>query len=186
MKKTIVLMLCMSMLLTAVACGVNKPRQTEPQQTKMQQEEPQEKPDAIIKSEDDTVQIPDPFTTCESVEEFAAVAGLELTAPESINGSNGRVYRAIKGEMAEIIYLNASGEEICRIRKASGSDDISGDYNDYSEINMLTVDEVTVSYRGETSKVYVANWTIGQFSYSMTIENGMDTAAVSDIVKGVK
>lgn len=181
MKKMIVLMLCAVLLLAAVACGANKPAKAEPAQAGQQAE-----PSAAVGDDGESVQIPDPFTEYDSLEACAADAGFDLTVPESIDNSAACTFRAIQGEMAEIIYLDASGEEICRIRKAAGSDDISGDYNQYAESSMVTIDEVIVRCRGENELVKVANWTVGEYAFSLTAEAGMNAQAVAEIVKGIK
>ena len=187
MKKMIVLMLCAAMLLTAVACGAKESPKTEPAQTEMQQQESRQAGTGTLTEGDvESVQIPDPFTVYDSLEECVLGAGLDLTVPESVNNSAERMFRAIKGEMAEVIYLDASGEEICRIRKAAGNDDISGDYNEYAESSVMTADEVIVNYRGENDLVKVANWSIGEDTFSLTAGIGMDTEAVAEIVKGIK
>ena len=187
MKKAIVLMLCAAILLTAVACGTNVPPKTGTVQTGIQQQAPQQaEHSATTGSEGDVTQLPDPFTTYDSLETCAAGAGLDLTVPETIGGSASRIFRAIPGEMAEVIYLDASGEELCRIRKAAGNDDISGDYNEYAQSSLITVGETIVSYRGGDGLVQVANWSIGEYTFSLTLEKGMDTEAVAGIVKSTR
>lgn len=71
--------------------------------------------------------------------------------------------------MFEIIY--ASGEdEVARVRKAPGADDVSGDYNEYAETESVDVDGVSVTMKGEGGLVSLAVWTTGDYSYALSVE----------------
>ena len=54
-----------------------------------------------------------------------------------------------------------------RIRKAVGTDDISGDYNEYKEENVVKVGELEVTEKGNDGNISVASWTDGTYSYSI-------------------
>lgn len=96
--------------------------------------------------------------------------------------------------MIEVIYRNKPTEagdsiEAYRIRKAVGSDDISGDYNDYKEINKVTVGNNTVTLKGNNSKVYTAVWTSGEYTYAIDIDmagQGFSADEVIAIASAVK
>ena len=57
-----------------------------------------------------------------------------LEAPIEYADYNSLVIQAIADDMIEVIYFDAEKtHEGLRIRKAVGTDDISGDYNEYKE-----------------------------------------------------
>ena len=46
-----------------------------------------------------------------------------------------------------------------RIRKASGNEDISGDYTQYTDTNIATIGELKVTMKGENGQTNLATWT---------------------------
>ena len=56
-------------------------------------------------------------------------------------------------------------------RKAVGSEDISGDYNEYASVTEQDVNGRTVTLKGDGKLTYLAIWTDGEFSYSVSVSN---------------
>ena len=79
-----------------------------------------------------------------------------------------------------------SGEEEVRIRKAPGSEDISGDHNEYAESADETVDDLRVTMRGEGGLVRAAFWTDGDFSFSITSSQGLSREDAAALVRSVQ
>jgi hypothetical protein len=132
----------------------------------------------------DNTEIPSPFTDCDTLEEAGKLAGFDMTAPDTINGYSERVIRAVAGDMIEAIYR--SGEDEVRIRKAAGSEDISGDYNVYAENNVISVDGLQVTMKGTDGKVNVATWTNSGYTFAIGISSGMSSDSVSALIRTVK
>ena len=131
--------------------------------------------EVLFDTEDDVpssenVQIPDPFEGFSTLEQAVKAAGFEMRVPETA------IYRVNTGtQMLEVIYSdkdleNEDAVEAYSIRKAIGSDDISGDYNDYSEKTEVSVSDNQVSLKGNDGKVFVATWTSGEFTYAIDID----------------
>ena len=165
MKKTIVIALCAIMTFSCVACGAKS------------------KNDAIGDTTNESgsaeVQVPNPFVTCETLEEAEKLAGFTITVPEKIENSSERIFRAMEGQLLEIIYMDGE-EEVARIRKAPGSDDISGDYNQYTDTTEVTVGEWKYTLKGNDGKVSVATWVDGDYTYSVSV-NEMSSEAALEI-----
>ena len=87
----------------------------------------------------ETVQIPNPWTDCTNLEEAGKLAGFSFIAPDALEGYPEKYIGAIENEIAEVIFNDEDGAEIC-FRKGVGTEDISGDYNDYAVIETQTVD----------------------------------------------
>ena len=69
------------------------------------------------------------------------MAGIEISIPEVIKDYDACTFRANKTDgMIEVIFQN--GDDEIRFRKGLGGEDISGDYNEYAQIE--TVDGVTL------------------------------------------
>lgn len=124
----------------------------------------------------ENVQIPDPFEGFSTLEQAVKAAGFEMSVPDAPKGYETAIYRVNTGtQMLEVIYSdkdleNEDAVEAYRIRKAIGSDDISGDYNDYSEKTEVSVSGNQVSLKGNDGKVFVATWTSGEFTYAIDID----------------
>ena len=144
-------------------------------------------------SSTENVRIPDPFEAFSSIEEAAAAAGFEMTVPDAPAGYQNVVYRVDQeSQMLEVIYLDNDTEEAkegYRIRKAVGSDDISGDYNSYNETSEVTVSSNTVTLKGNDGKVFVAIWTSGDYTYAIDVDmdgQGLSADEVTRIAEATK
>ena len=97
-------------------------------------------------------------------------------------------------KMLEVIYSDKDpGEEDAveayRIRKAVGSDDISGDYNEYSETDEVSVSDNPVALKGNDGSVFVAVWTSGAYTYAIDIDHngqGLSRDEVLTLVNAVE
>lgn len=82
-------------------------------------------------------QIPSPFTEVSTLSEASTITGFGLTVPEAMADYPDMIIQVMNQEMIEVICVNKENEtdvgldEGYRIRKAEGTDDISGDYNEY-------------------------------------------------------
>ena len=159
MKKYLALVLSACMLLAFAACA----RQPQPSIST------------------DTQQIPSPWTDYASLDEAEAAAGFDLAIPDAVDGCSEKQFRALDADgdkMIEVIY--ASGEdEIARIRKAPGAEDISGDCNTYTTIEEQTVDGHTVLCKGNDGLIYTATWTDGEYSYAVMCDAGMSVGQLT-------
>lgn len=135
----------------------------------------------LLDTEDDVpssenIQIPDPFEEFSTLEQAVKVAGFEISVHNAPKGYETAIYRVNTGtRMLEVIYSdkdleNEDAVEAYRIRKAIWSDDISGDYNDYSEKTEVSVSGNQVSLKGNDGKFFVATWTSGELTYAIDID----------------
>lgn len=145
------------------------------------------------------VRIPNPFSEYGSMEEASENAGFSFDVPDSIDGYARRIIRVMAdedgGAMIEVIYQNeidgnentGSRDEI-RMRKASGDEDISGDYTEYSEISTITVENARVTIKGENGRANLAIWTDGGYAYSIGAysEFGISTEEMSGFIATVR
>jgi len=63
------------------------------------------------------------------------------------------------------IYFNDTDNEGLRIRKAKGTDDISGDYNEYKNVETVKVGDYDVTEKSDGKNIFVTTWTDGTYSY---------------------
>lgn len=157
MKKIIVFVLSAIITLSLAACGSNEK----------------------------TAEIPNPFTEYSSIDEAVKAVGLEISVPDSIDGYADRIIRVDPDhKMIEVIYKNSDDAEI-RIRKAVGSEDVSGDYTKYAQSSATTIGDLNVTMKGANDKVSVAVWTNGDYAYSITCSTAQNKAKMTDLVNAV-
>lgn len=163
MKKLIAFALSAVMALSLAACGGNG------------------------KTEGNSIKIPNPFTECETMDEAAKLAGFDLEAPDAIDGKERTAIRVLaESGLVEVSY--GSEEERVVIRKAAGSEDISGDYREYAESNTVDVGDIQVATKGENGQVQLAVWTNNGYTYSIgaCAEAGLSSDMVTDLVAAVQ
>ena len=162
MKKLFAVIMMLLTILPLAACGNKTDDSTEP----------------------DIIGMPNPFTDFDTLAEAEAQTGFDITLPDAIDSSDKRIYRAMNDEMLEVIYVNGE-DETGRVRKARGSEDISGDYNDYAETETMSVGGIDVLLKGDAGLVKLAVWTNDGYTYSVSSEAGMTADEMTALVSAV-
>ena len=116
--------------------------------------------------------------------------GYEISIPESISGCSDKQYRAMEQDgdtMLEVIYAadSKAETEAGRVRKAPGSEDISGDYNEYAEQQSMTVGSVSATCKGEGGLVKLAIWTDGGYTYAVSVEDGCTADEMAALISQI-
>ena len=132
----------------------------------------------------DIIGMPNPFTDFDTLAEAEAQTGFDITLPDAIGSSDKRIYRAMNDEMLEVIYMNGE-DETGRVRKARGSENISGDYNEYAETETVSVGGVDVLLKGDAGLVKLAVWTNNGYAYSVSSEAGLTADEMTELVSAV-
>lgn len=131
-------------------------------------------------------QIPNPFVSCENLNDAAEIAGFELTAPAKIpNWVVDTEIRAMENEMIEIIYTGTEQQELC-IRKANGHGDISGQYGSFDNVEEIAVNDLTVTVKGSSNKINVAIWTAGDYAFAIVSEEGFEQEHMKDMISSIQ
>ena len=142
--------------------------------------------DTSAETADGSTEIANPYVDCETLEEAGELAGFDISVPDEIDGgyTQGTI-QAVENEMIQVTYTTEAGEEIT-LRKGTGTEDISGDYNEYAEENTLDVDGTSVTARGSDGLVYAATWTDGTYTYAITASAGLESDSVSALVPSIQ
>ena len=182
MKKILAFLLVGAMALSFTACGNNNPNNApkEPDAGMMVGGDP-----ATWGPAEDPVEIPNPFTDYGTLEEAISAVGFDFTVPDAIEGHKISLIQVL-GENSMIQAIYGEDEVDILVRKAIGSDDISGDYNNYSQTSEKTVDGRTVTMKGENDRIMVALWTEGNYTYSVGAGDGMDTDSMTALISTIK
>ena len=174
MKKVFAFVLTAAVLLSLAACS-----------TAAKTDRADETP-AAEQTQTDNTQIPNPWTDYDSLDEAIAAAGFDCTIPDTIGGCSEKAFRVLDADgetMLEVIY--ADGEtEIARVCKAPGTEDISGDYNAY-DAQDVAVGDVTVTMKSADGLVKLAIWQDGGYTYAVSVEAGLSTDAMAELVSQI-
>ena len=113
------------------------------------------------------VMVPSQIETVEGLDGLTEKTGIpmeELT--ELPFAVTGREYTSYWGNLAEIQYFGEN--ETLRYRKSQGTEDNSGDYNQYDQETALTLSGCSVTLKGSADGYTLAVWTDGTYAYSVS------------------
>lgn len=168
--------LLMSVLcLAIVACG-------------KKEEAKQETAETTNVTQKESTQIPNPFVEVKNLDEASKIAGFTLEVPETYEDYKKQVIQAIEDDMIEVIYYDENSEhEGLRIRKAKGTDDISGDYNEYKDVETVKVGDFEIIEKGSEGNISVATWNNGTYSYAIDVaEASLTKDTIANLVSNIK
>ena len=77
-------------------------------------------------------------------------------------------YASYWGDLAQISYVGE--EQTITLRVQAGSEDVSGDYNNYAEISTVTINGCDVTFKGNDGTVSTAIWTNDGYSYAVSAD----------------
>ena len=89
-------------------------------------------------------------------------------------------YCSYFNDFAEIDYTG-DGQSLS-YRKARGTENISGDYNEYSNERHLTVNNLDILLKGNSKKYTLAFWTDGTYAYALNFEQEVTEKEITTII----
>lgn len=166
MKKMLSLLLCAMCLFALAACAGKAPAPTG-------SDEPVGSMEA---------QMVNPFVSYDTIEDAAAVTGFDFLVPATMDGYTDRNIQVMDGRMLQVTFIDESGNMLL-LRKAAGSDDISGDYIVYADTKTVTLPNgAEAELRGDEPNFQAAVWTANGYSYAVSSDVPMDEAAMVDLI----
>lgn len=134
----------------------------------------------------DLTQIVNPCIEYAAIEEAEKAVGFDIEIPDSYGFFSERSYAVLFGEMIEVRYLDADGNTGLCIRKASGTEDISGDYSAYENVSEIEVGGCSVTLKGNEDKYSLAVWSFGDYSYAVSADFGASEDELTEIIKEIE
>ncbi len=118
-------------------------------------------------AEPQNVQMANPWQDYDSLQEAEAAAGFSFGLPECFGQTwQAEAFRVMNGSLLEVIYRGP--EKSARVRKAPGSEDISGDYNSYQTVTLAEYENASVTLRENKGILIFTD----QYSWSVYCEKG--------------
>jgi len=131
--------------------------------------------------------VPNPYEIVDTLDEASKIAGFTLSVPASYEDYKKQVIQAIEDDMIEVIYFNDTDSEGLRIRKAKGTDDISGDYNEYKDVEIVKVGDFEITEKGSEGSISVATWNDGTYSYAIDVtEASLTKDTIANLISNIK
>lgn len=121
--------------------------------------------------------------TVSSVEELADTVGFKIEEIEELPFGVEETSYISYGNLAEISYIG--GNQSVTFRKSVGNEDNSGDYTVYEKVINSSIDENEIELKGDGELFYLAVWNTNGFSYSVSVENGIEEAVFTDMLGSI-
>ncbi|WP_315074655.1 stalk domain-containing protein [uncultured Clostridium sp.] len=123
-----------------------------------------------------------PVVNYDTIEEAQKILKYKITVPKELLGKyNIKYINTISRDLFQICYVSNQGDILFRM--GQGTEDISGDYNNYKTNNTININGSNVKLKGDDNLVKVAVWSANNMSYSISVNSGMTQ---DDIIKIVK
>lgn len=129
-------------------------------------------------------EVSNPFVEVSNIKEVESLVGFTITVPDKVLDYKDKRISVIENEMIDITYTKKKSK--LTIRKGIGTVDISGDYNNYSDIKENIIDGVTVTTRGNDNLIFNATWNNDNYTYAIVSNKGIDSGDIVNLVKEIK
>ena len=134
-------------------------------------------------NEEEIVGMPNPFVEYKTVDEAQKVLPFSAVVPSNVKGYELKNVSVMSNEMLQLIYKNGDKEITYRVEK--GSNDISGDYNEYKDIKTVKVGDVEVKVR-KSEETMSTIWTNGGLTFSLYSNGNFTEKDITDIISSIK
>lgn len=131
-----------------------------------------------------STQLANPFTEYTTMSAASEAAGFALDVPESVGTYDHVTYRVMNAgkddAMIEVVYrvtaVDTDDSQVSEneyvVRKAAGSEDVSGDSTDYAKTWNVDTDKACYTFKGDGDSVSLITWESDGHSYSVAAYNG--------------
>ena len=130
-----------------------------------------------------------PWQECANMPQAESLAGFSFAISDSAlpegYGPEAACIQVIAGSMLEVDYTGERGGSVC-LRKAVGTDDVSGDYNSYDLTQTSRTAGQDVTMRGAENAWYVVTWTRDGYSFAVVSTSALTTSQVEALVAGLR
>ena len=109
-----------------------------------------------------------PFVTYQTLSDAEQAVGFSIELPDEDWYTRAGI-QVMRGKMLQVRCPSDEGNGAV-IRKQAGEADISGDYNEYTDVQTVTIGDVPVTLKGNNGMVSTAIWTANGFSYAVLYE----------------
>lgn len=121
-----------------------------------------------------------PMVEYASIAAVQEAAGFKVLLPQGVFEHVEAIY-LIGGKVVDLKLSNG-----LVYRMAKGTEDISGDWTHYPEVNTVIVGKYTVTGRGSCGRAFTATWTDGEFTFALRTPYGIREAGLREMVESLE
>lgn len=137
-------------------------------------------------SADNNVQMPNPFIIYDNLDAAKKALSFNPLVPsDAPTGYSIREISAIGNDFLQIIYGNDNQDKTIYYRTAKGNEDISGDYNIYSNTKTITVNGNNITIKGNNNLYNNATWYDTNHAFSIYSNDGISKETMENIIKSI-
>ena len=189
MRRTKMAVLGMMMVLSMTACAGKAETKSIGAEITVQETTEEEMTTETVKadrgeSEESMIGMPNPYTDHGTLKEAEEDAGFKIQIPDEIRGVKAVAFRNLGTEMLEVIYYDGDAE-VARVRKGTGEDNISGDYNVYEIEEVVDVTGTQVTLKGSADGYALAVWNEGGYAYAVSVTKKITKDEILQIVEEI-
>ena len=189
MRRTKMAVLGMMMVLSMTACAGKAETKSIGAEITVQETAAEEMITETVKadrgeSEESMIGMPNPYTDHGTLKEAEEDAGFKIQIPDEIRGVKAVAFRNLGTEMLEVIYYDGDAE-VARVRKGTGEDDISGDYNVYDIEEVVDVTGTQGTLKGSADGYALAVWNEGGYAYAVSVTKKITKDEILQIVEEI-
>lgn len=189
MRRTKMAVLGMMMVLSMTACAGKAETKSIGAEITVQETTEEEMTTETVKaergeSEESMIGMPNPYTDHGTLKEAEEDAGFKIQIPDEIRGVKAVAFRNLGTEMLEVIYYDGDAE-VARVRKGTGAEDISGDYNVYEIEEAADVTGTQVTLKGSADGYALAVWNEGGYAYAVSVTKKITKDEILRIVEEI-
>lgn len=139
-------------------------------------------PQMLHKAQDENVQGVLSMEEFDSASDMSEKLTFEMKdIPSLTKNADETSYVAYDEDFAEITYTQGT-QSIC-YRKSVGTEDNSGDWNEYEKREKVMIDKMSCILKGAKEDAYsLAVWTDGSFAYSLSAQNPLSQKEFEDLI----
>lgn len=128
--------------------------------------------------------MPNPFVDVTSLTEASKIAGFSMNAPDKLEGYEGTTIQAIENDLIQVIYGDLDHNVYFRKGVITeGNTDISGDYNEYKDVETKTEFGKSITVKGDGDLTHVIIWSEGDYCYAIQSNNGYNYDDVAGLLQ---
>lgn len=121
-----------------------------------------------------------PMVEYGSIAAAQEAAGFQVLLPKAAFDCVKAIY-LISGKVVHLELSNG-----LTYRMAKGTDDISGDWTHYPEVNTITVGKYTVTQRIACGRTFIATWTDGEFTFAFRTPYGIPENGLREMIEDLE
>ena len=126
-----------------------------------------------------------PYIDYNSVDELKENITINAKIPNTINNYKSFAYSLAFSSMAEVQYSNGSNNIIYRLEKGETFEDISEDYNSYTNVQKIVVNNIEIGIKGNEDTYNIAVWYKNGINYSISSEQGLKKEDIKNIINEI-